>query len=116
VADYRTRVVDAVLDARLKAVGCAVLEGPKAVGKTATAARRAASEVRLDTDVNAREIARADPSLILEGSAADRRVADRAGHLEPRPSRRGRHRQAGPVQCRFTRVTGPEEQCRKATS
>ena len=69
MADYRTRVVDAVLDARLKAVGCAVLEGPKAVGKTATAARRAASEVRLDTDVNAREIARADPSLVLEGAA-----------------------------------------------
>jgi len=60
MAGYRTRVVDAVLDARLKAVGCVVLEGPKAVGKTATAARRAASEVRLDTDVNAREIARAD--------------------------------------------------------
>jgi hypothetical protein len=69
VTDYRTRVVDAVLDARLKAVGCAVLEGPKAVGKTATAARRAASEVRLDTDANAREIARADPSLVLEGAA-----------------------------------------------
>jgi len=69
MAGYRTRVVDAVLDARLKAVGCVVLEGPKAVGKTATAARRAASEVRLDTDVNAREIARADPSLVLEGAA-----------------------------------------------
>jgi AAA domain len=62
-------VCDAVLDARLEAVGCAVLEGQKAVGKTATAARRAASEVRLDTDVNAREIARADPSLVLEGAA-----------------------------------------------
>jgi predicted AAA+ superfamily ATPase len=69
MADYRARVVDAVLDARLKAVGCVVLEGPKAVGKTATAARRAASEVRLDIDVNAREIARADPSLVLEGAA-----------------------------------------------
>jgi hypothetical protein len=69
MAEYRTRVVDTVLDARLKAVGCAVLEGPKAVGKTATAARHAASEVRLDTDVNAREIARADPSLVLEGAA-----------------------------------------------
>ena len=43
------------LDARLKAVGCVVIEGPKAIGKTATAARRAASEVRLDVDVNARE-------------------------------------------------------------
>ena len=69
MADYRARVVDAVLDARLKAVGCVVIEGPKAVGKTATAARRAASEVRLDIDVNAREIARADPSLVLEGTA-----------------------------------------------
>jgi predicted AAA+ superfamily ATPase len=69
MAEYRPRVVDAVLDARLKAVGCVVLEGPKAVGKTATAARRAASEVRLDVDVNAREVARADPSLVLEGAA-----------------------------------------------
>jgi predicted AAA+ superfamily ATPase len=69
MAAYRIRVVDAILDARLRAVGCVVLEGPKAVGKTATAARRAASEVRLDVDVNAREIARADPSLVLEGAA-----------------------------------------------
>ena len=30
-------------------------------------------------------------------ATADRRVADRAGHLEPRPSRRGRYRQARPV-------------------
>ena len=66
-ADYRARVVDAVLDARLKAVGCVVIEGPKAAGKTATASRRAASQVRLDVDVNAREIASADPSLVLKG-------------------------------------------------
>ena len=65
MADYRARVVDSILDALLEAVGCVVLEGPKAVGKTATAARRAASEVRLDVDVNAREVARADPSLVL---------------------------------------------------
>jgi uncharacterized protein len=69
VAEYRARVVDGILDARLRAVGCVVIKGPKAVGKTATAARRAASEVRLDVDVNAREIARADPSLVLEGAA-----------------------------------------------
>ena len=69
MAEYRARVVDDILNARLKAVGCVVLEGPKAVGKTATAARRAASEVRLDVDVNAREIAKADPSLVLEGAA-----------------------------------------------
>ena len=69
MAEYRARVVDAVLDARLRAVGCVVIEGPKAVGKTATAARRAGSEVRLDVDMNAREIARADPSLVLQGAA-----------------------------------------------
>jgi hypothetical protein len=43
MVEYRTRVVDTVLNAQLKAVGCVVPEGPKAVGKTATAARRAAS-------------------------------------------------------------------------
>jgi predicted AAA+ superfamily ATPase len=69
VVDYRARVIDGVLEARLRAVGCVVIEGPKAVGKTATAARHSASEVRLDVDVNAREIARADPSLVLEGAA-----------------------------------------------
>lgn len=69
MVEYRPRVVDAVLDARLKAVGCVVLEGPKAVGKTATAAQRAASQVRLDVDLNARELAHADPSLVLDGAA-----------------------------------------------
>lgn len=69
MASYKARIVDGILDARLKSVGCVVIEGPKAVGKTATALRRAASEVRLDVDVNAREVAATDPSLVLEGDA-----------------------------------------------
>lgn len=50
-------------------MGAVVIEGPKASGKTETARRLAASEVRLDVDQNARRAAQLDPSLILEGDA-----------------------------------------------
>ncbi|HYA44026.1 MAG TPA: DUF4143 domain-containing protein [Acidimicrobiales bacterium] len=67
--DYRSRIVDEELARHLQAVGAVVLEGPKAVGKTATATRQAASAVYLDTDRTAREVAEIDPRLILEGAA-----------------------------------------------
>lgn len=44
-----------------------MLEGPKACGKTETARRQAASELRLDVDEAAFELARLDPSLVLDG-------------------------------------------------
>lgn len=47
-ATYLPRVVDAQIKADLAAAGAVVLEGPKACGKTETARRHAASEVRLD--------------------------------------------------------------------
>jgi hypothetical protein len=61
MVEYRARVVDAVLDAQLKAVGCVVLEGPKAVGKTATAARRAERSTKA--------------SCRVRGQGSDRRIA-----------------------------------------
>lgn len=64
---YRARVVDDELKALLSALGAVVIEGPKACGKTETARQVAASEVRLDVDVNARQVASIDPSLILNG-------------------------------------------------
>ncbi len=66
---YLPRVVDAVLQARLAAVGAVVIEGPKACGKTETARQKAASEVRLDVDEAARTAAELDPALVLAGTA-----------------------------------------------
>lgn len=64
---YHPRVVDPELDARLRAAGAVVIEGPKASGKTETARQRAASAVLLDVDENARQAAAVDPSLVLDG-------------------------------------------------
>ncbi|MGH7610966.1 MAG: ATP-binding protein [Candidatus Dormibacteria bacterium] len=64
---YRPRVVDLELRTRLAAVGAVLMEGPKACGKTETARRVVASEVRLDVDAAARQAAAIDPSLVLGG-------------------------------------------------
>jgi len=66
---YEQRVVDAELRQLLCATGCVVVEGPKAVGKTETSRQIAASVVQLDTDANARQLAAADPGLLLSGDA-----------------------------------------------
>lgn len=65
--DYRPRTVDAELAGALAAAGAVLLEGPRGCGKTATARQAAASEVRFDTDANARQAALVDPTLILDG-------------------------------------------------
>ena len=65
--EYRSRVVDAQLIASLEAVGAVVIEGPKASGKTETARRAAASEVRVDT-IDARQAFAIAPELLLGGA------------------------------------------------
>ncbi len=65
---YRPRVVDRELQDLLSSIGAVVIEGPKACGKTETARQVAASEVRLDVDLNARQAVSIDPSLVLEGA------------------------------------------------
>ena len=52
--DYRPRVADTELAARLAATGAVLIEGPRGCGKTETARQAAASEVRLDVDDEAR--------------------------------------------------------------
>lgn len=47
---YRKRVVDAELNRRMSAMGAMLVDGPKAVGKTATASQLARTVVRIDTD------------------------------------------------------------------
>ena len=48
-------------------MGAAVIEGPKACGKTVTAQHAAASEVRFDVDPEARQTAALEPAFILDG-------------------------------------------------
>ena len=63
---YRRRVIDGELDELFAGLPAIALEGPKAVGKTATALRRATTVHRLDDDAE-RSILQADPSRLLEG-------------------------------------------------
>ncbi len=62
-------------------MGAAVIEGPKACGKTVTAQHAAASEVRLDIDLKAREAAALEPAFVLDGPTP--RLIDE-WQLEPR--------------------------------
>ncbi len=63
---YRERIVDSQLKELLGIAGFVVIEGPKAVGKTATARQAAASEVALDTDLDARNLATLSPETLLQ--------------------------------------------------
>lgn len=63
---YTRRIVDEELDELLSGLPAITLDGPKAVGKTATALQRARTVHRLD-DEDERSILQADPSLLLEG-------------------------------------------------
>lgn len=65
---YDARVVDRELDELLPAIPALAIEGAKGVGKTATAAQRAASARELD-DPAQRSIALADPARLLDGPA-----------------------------------------------
>lgn len=62
---YQPRVIDGELDELLAALPAVALDGPRGVGKTVTAERRAASTVRLD-DPAQRAIAEADPMALLD--------------------------------------------------
>lgn len=66
MATYTRRVVDDELDELLAGLSAVAIEGPRAVGKTATGMQRAKTVYRLDDDAQ-RTIAAADPSLLLRG-------------------------------------------------
>ncbi len=63
---YRPRVLDGELDALLPSLPAISLEGPKGVGKTATATQRAAQILRLDEPAQA-QLLTADPSRLTRG-------------------------------------------------
>jgi hypothetical protein len=64
--EYRPRIVDEELDELLPDLPALSIEGPKAVGKTVTAARRAATVYRLD-QASQRSIVEGDTSQVVEG-------------------------------------------------
>ena len=64
---YRPRIVDAELDALLADLPAVTIEGPKAVGKTETARRRAATCYELDRP-DALDIIEADPDRLVRGA------------------------------------------------
>jgi uncharacterized protein len=66
VIAYQRRILDDELDELLLGLAAVAIEGPKAVGKTATALQRARTAHRLDDAVQL-EIARADSRRLLEG-------------------------------------------------
>lgn len=78
---YQPRMVDPELAARLDSIGAVLLEGPKACGKTETAAQVATTTFRLDVDQSARNAAAVAPGLLLD---ADPPVLLDEWQLEPR--------------------------------
>jgi len=64
--EYQRRIVDSELDALVPGLAAISIEGPKAVGKTATALQRAATVYQLD-NVEQRAIVEADPGRITQG-------------------------------------------------
>lgn len=68
VSDYLPRVVDTELDELLTGVPALAIEGPKGVGKTATAERRASQFIRLDMPAE-RALLEADPNRLNRGES-----------------------------------------------
>jgi predicted AAA+ superfamily ATPase len=62
---YQPRIADDEISTLLGELPAVLIEGPKGVGKTATAQRRAASIVNLD-EAEPRALAEADPALLLQ--------------------------------------------------
>ncbi len=76
MAGYIERVVDSELDELLEELPAVALEGPRAVGKTETALRRAQTVFRLDNDA---ALAIAGSCFLLTGSAAPNELPTHSG-------------------------------------
>ncbi|MDR2566229.1 MAG: DUF4143 domain-containing protein [Bifidobacteriaceae bacterium] len=66
--EYLARVADAELKARLRRSGAVLIEGPKGCGKTETARREAASELRVETDPAVPLLMQSEPERLLRGA------------------------------------------------
>lgn len=68
--DYYKRIVDDILDLKLRAFGAVNIVGPKWCGKTSTALQKAKSKLMLQKDPNKEGLiytAKINPSLLLDG-------------------------------------------------
>lgn len=65
LAHYLPRIADGELRRRMSSSGAVLIEGPKACGKTETAAQLAATRFTLDIDAAARTAARTAPELLF---------------------------------------------------
>ncbi len=68
MSQYKRRVIDSELDELMPGAAAISIDGPKAVGKTATAGQRARTVFRLDDEAVV-ELLRAAPEQILEAEA-----------------------------------------------
>lgn len=69
-SQYRPRIADRMLSDKLEGIGAVVIEGPKACGKTTTAAQQAKSTIFIDDPGNSGQylqLADTDPERLLEG-------------------------------------------------
>jgi predicted AAA+ superfamily ATPase len=64
---YRKRLIDSIVEKKLKANGAVLIRGPRAVGKTTTALHHAASFVRLDESAQVLRQAEVTPHVLLQG-------------------------------------------------
>ncbi len=64
--EYRPRLVDGLVDSLLAELPAIFITGPRATGKTTTAARRAATVIHLDREAEAAAF-RADPDAAMRG-------------------------------------------------
>ena len=67
MSEYTPRVVEAEIDELMSGLAAVALEGPKGVGKTATAERRAHTVYRLDDDAQ-RQLVSASPKVALQAT------------------------------------------------
>ncbi len=68
--EYRERIADQLLRDKLEAMGAVLIEGPKACGKTTTAAQQAKSVLYMDDPLKQdqyRQLAQTDIRFLLEG-------------------------------------------------
>ena len=68
--DYKKRIVDALLEDKLDAMGAVLIEGPKACGKTTTAEQQAKSILYMDNPDNMRQnlqLAETNVKRLLQG-------------------------------------------------
>lgn len=68
---YRKRIADVLLEEKLEAMGAVLIEGPKACGKTTTAAQQAKSILYMDDPANIRQnlqLAETNVKRLLQGA------------------------------------------------